>query len=740
MANTASDQDEDVQEAQEEYERCYDGFNENYNEALEDFRFGRLHQHWPENIVKQRNQEQRPCLTIPKLPPLIRQVVNDARQNKPAISVHPVDSGSDPDTATALNGLIRCIEQSSDAEVAYDTALDHAVTGGFGWFRVNTRYTSDDGFEQDVVIEAINNCFSVLPDPDVQEADSANWNIAFEIETVRRSEFELRYPDAEPVSFESRIDDRRPLGEDEDIQIAYRWKREPSIRKIVALSAPNPSAPPDAVAMGNNLMGEKMIMELDVYEKNKPLFDAIGVQVIGQPRAVRSHKVRQCIFSGAEELGSVDWPGKYIPIIPVYGEDVNVEGKRYLSGLVRPSKDSQRMFNYWRSTSTELVALAPKAPFIGKVGQFVTDADKWANANTQSYAYIEYDGVGDVGPPQRQPFAGVPAGALQEALNAADDIKSITGLYDASLGARSNETSGRAIMARQREGDVGTYHYIDNLSRSIRHCGRVVLDLIPHTYSTLRVVRILGPDGKQRAIEVAPTDVAKRVMAQRQQGNPNAPPPPPPEAQEGKDQAEEVMKIYSFDAAKYDVTVAAGPSFTSRREEAASQMIELIRAYPQAAPLIGDLLARNLDWPGADEIAERMKIMLPPQLQGKSPEAIAAQQKIEEMSKVLEQLHGTLVEMQNDRKAENRKLEIEAFNAETNRLKAVQPKGVPVDPAESAEMASRSLMMIINSPDILEGIQSGRDPGELAAVLAHRLQKPAPAEPSAQPEGLPDAA
>jgi len=316
----------------------------------------------------------------------------------------------------------------------------------------------------------------------------------------------------------------------------------------------------------------------DVYEAQKALFDAAGASVVGRPRPATSHKVTQFILSGAEVLETVDWAGRYIPIVPVYGEAIHVDGARRLRSLVRDAKDPQRMYNYWRTASTELVALAPKTPFIGRRGAFDTDAAKWASANTQSHAFIEYDGPEA---PQRQPYAGVPAGALQEALNASDDMKAIMGMYDASLGARSNETSGKAILARQREGDVSTFHYIDNLSRAIRHAGRILIDLIPRVYAAPRMVRILGAGGEAE-------------MAAINQPLPGA-----------------LEKVFDLSVGRYDLTVSAGPSYTSRREEAASQMIELIRAYPPAAPLIGDLLAKNLDWPGADEVAKRLAALNP---------------------------------------------------------------------------------------------------------------------------------
>jgi hypothetical protein len=260
-------------------------------------------------------------------------------------------------------------------------------------------------------------------------------------------------------------------------------------------------------------------------------------------------------------------------------------------------------------------------------------------------------------PPIRQSFTGPPVGAMQEALSASDDMKAIMGLYDASLGARSNETSGRAIMARQREGDVSTFHYIDNLNRAMRHAGRILLDLIPKVYATPRVVRVLGPDGQAKAI---PVNQPARQGQAAAQADPAG-------------QVRKIEKIYDLTAGKYDLIVRAGPSFTSRREEAANQMIELIRAYPAAAPVIGDLLAKNLDWPGADEVASRLQSMLPPKLAGGvSPEAQAAQAQLATLAQALNAAKAQITALQQDRSHEARKLEIDAFEAETNRLKAMQ--------------------------------------------------------------------
>jgi hypothetical protein len=651
--------DEIIKDAREAFERAAEAEAENRREALDDLKFARLGEQWPPHIRRERDLDGRPCLTINRLPAFIRQVVNDARQNKPSILVHPVGDGADVETAEIFNGLIRHIEQSSDAEVAYDTALDFAVTGGFGYFRINTRYASDDTFDQDLTVERVANPFSIYGDPDGTAADSSDWNSAFVVDTLPKAAFEARWKGADAVDWtaDSYASLTGPWLEGERVMVAEHWRREAVQRTIVALS-------------------DGQVVEIGVYEQQKAMFEALGVSVIGQPRQMASHKVIQRILTGAEVLETVEWAGRFIPIVPVYGEELHVDGRRRLRGLVRDAKDPQRMFNYWRTTSTELVALAPKTPFIGRKGAFETDSAKWATANVQTHAYIEYDGPEA---PQRQMFAGPPAGALTEASNASDDLKSIMGLYDASLGAPSNEASGKAILLRQREGDVSTFHYVDNLNRAMRHAGRILLDLIPKVYATPRVVRILDPDGQARAVSV-------NAPAPSPATSSGAPAGQSPAAAAGLSEIQTAEKIYDLTVGKYDLTVAAGPSFTSQREEAANQMLELIRIYPAAAPLIGDLLAKNLDWPGADEVAKRLQSMLPPQAQGADPQlqaaqaqlqaaqaqAQAAQEQAASLSQALTAAQGEIAALQQDRSNAARKLQIDAFEAETNRLKATR--------------------------------------------------------------------
>lgn len=653
-------------EALEEFRLSEDSEAENRKQWLDDIKFARLGEQWPDGVKRQRELEGRPCLTINRLPAMVRSVLNDARQNKPAIKVHPVDSGAKRETAEILNGLIRNIEYTSGADIAYDTALDHAVTGGFGYFRISTDYACDDQFDQDILIERIANPLTVYGDENSTCADSSDWNKAFTTDLYTEEAFNKRWKGASKANWEVDYKDMPNGWRDGDlVRVAEWWSRREVPAKLLKLS-------------------DGMVLYEPEYLKIKDLLDAQGISVV-EMRDTKTYKVTQRIMSGAEILETNDWAGRYIPIIPVYGDEVNVEGKRHWISLVRWAKDPQQMFNYWRTASTELVALAPKTPFIGPKGAFNTDQTKWATANAVSHPYIEYDGGI---PPQRQPFAGPPAGALQEALNASDDMKSVMGIYDAALGARSNETSGRAILQRQRESDTATFNYIDNLSRAIKHAGRVIVDLIPKVYSAPRIIRVIHEDGTNESVPINQPFIPDQAKSPQSQ-----------QYEAGKDQetVEGLTKIFDVTTGKYDVTCEVGPAFSTKREEAAAQMMELGRMFPPMMQVAGDLLVKNLDWPGADDIADRLKAMLPPQLQGQSPQVMQMQQQMQQMDQMAKQAVGQLQQQlqglqqqlqqaqskdqqaQLDKAIEAKKLEIDEFNAVTNRMKVIGPAMSPQD-------------------------------------------------------------
>lgn len=604
---------------------------DNRQSYKDDILFVRAREQWPEHIRKQREAEKRPCLTIDKLGPVIRQVVNDSRQNKPSIKVRPVDSNGDPETAEIINGLIRNIEYTSNADVAYDTAVECAVAGGFGYIRVGLDYAYDDSFDLDINIQRVANPLSVYPDPHSTAADSSDWNVAFVVDRVPRDAFKDQYPNATVTDWDSDawLDSGDWLNSD-GVLVAEWWTRELYDKTIVK-------------ATNGAIYDEKDLEEdPDLKFGIDTGLIVLATDKSGQPirRVTKCYRVMQRIMTGAEILSEREWPGKYIPIIPVYGDEFWIDGKRYLRSLINGAKDAQQMLNFWRTSGTELVALAPRVPYVGRKGAFDHDQERWQTANTKSHAYLEYEGPEA---PQRQPLdSGIAAGSMQEALNASDDIKAITGMYDASLGARSNETSGRAIMARQREGDVSTFHFIDNLARAIRHTGRVIIDLIPSVYDGPRIVRVVGEDGSETAQAVN----QQEPQIDKETGKPKV-----------DEQGQAIMALHDLTVGKYDLTVSTGPNYTTMRQETAEQMTQFIQAYPESAPLIGDILVKALDWQGADEIAERLKKMLPPQVTGETPIPPEVQQTIEEGKQMIAQLTEENTKLKTDQSVEMARVE-----------------------------------------------------------------------------------
>lgn len=682
-------------EALEDFKLCQDAEADNRKEALDDILFARLGKQWHDADMTKREKEGRPCMTINKMPAFIRQVVNDGRQNKPAIKVHPADDQADPKTAEVINGLIRNIEYTSKADVAYDTGLDYAATCGIGYWGVDLEYSHDDSFEMDIVIVRKPNPFAIYGDYASTAADSSDWNRAFEVDTIEKADFERKYKGKEKVDWDSDSYKNMPEAwrSGKQIQIASYWRRR-EVEKTICLMS-------DGRVMQQDWLDEK-VPDVDNMT-NAQLLEQAGITCTNT-RESRSYEVTQYIMNGVEILKAKKWAGKYIPLVPVYGEELNVEGKRYFRSLIRDAKDAQRNFNYWRTTCTELVALAPKAPFIGPVGSFVTDSGKWETANTQTHPFIEYDMVEGAPPPERQPFAGVPAGALQEALNASDDMKAVMGMYDAALGARSNETSGRAINARKSESDNGTFHFQDNQSRAIRHTGVIIIDLIPHSYSKPRVIRVMGIDKKPQNIPI------NQPIPPQMPQQPGQPPQQGQVVQPGQQMDEDgAAQIYDLTVGKYDLTVDTGPGFQTKREEAAYGMTELMRAFPPSAAVIGPHLAKAQDWPGAEEIGDELAALAPGGAQN-NPAVQQAQEHIQQLtgqlqqvSQQAQQLDQQLKDKSADRQTENRKLDIEANKADTDRIKAL---GLTVTPEAAAAMGFQTAQMAagaMNGTDITPG-------------------------------------
>jgi len=639
------------------YTMALSAYSDSREDELDDLRFMAgspdNQWQWPADVLATRGSVQgqtinaRPCLTINKLPQHVRQVTNEQRQNRPTGKVIPADDRADVRVAEIFDGMVRHIEYISDADVAYDTACDNQVTYGEGYIRILTEYAREDSFDQDIKIGRVRNSFSVYMDPAIQDPCGADAEWCFITEDVSKADYERMFPDAAPIS--------SLMSQGVGDQSLSQWLSE------------------DMVRIAEYFYYEHEKATLNLYPDNITAFanspqDKQLKAMFGKPlrsRAVDRKKVKWVKTNGFEVLEERDWAGKYIPVVRVIGNEFEVDGQLYVSGLVRNAKDAQRMYNYWVSQEAEMLALAPKAPFIGYGGQFEGYEMNWKTANTNNWPYLEVnpdvtDGAGSPLPlPQRAPPPLAQTGLIQAKLGAADDIKGTTGQYDSSLGAQSNERSGRAILAREKQGDTGTYHYVDNLSRAIRHVTRQLVDMIPKIYDTARVARIVGLDGEVGMVRINPTQ--------------------PEPVKEIRDENGLVIdKIYNPSVGVYDVCVTTGPGYMTKRQEALDAMSMLLQSNPQLWTVAGDLFIKNMDWPGAQEMAARFaKIIDPKVMEGEdqSPEMQMAKMQIEALTKELNQVVGMLQRV--EQSIEAQEVQIKAYDAETKRISAVQAGMTP---------------------------------------------------------------
>lgn len=589
-----------LEQIKKNFEADEEAWRDVRKDALDDWKF-RAGDQWPEAIKRDRDQDDRPCLVINKMPQYINQITNEQRQNRPSIKISPVDSFADVETAKVIQGLVKHIENNSNASVAYDNATDGAATGGIGYIRVTTEYCDELSFDQDIKIKQVYDWASVYFDSSSKEPDGSDANHAFIHEEMSKDQFKAEYPDAKL----SQMTDWTSIGDSNQwiskntVKVAEYFYKKFTRTKLYQIQ--------------DLATGQVYVFTKDELPKDQSLFKILNERESLVP------EVHWCKTNGYEILEKTIWPGKDIPIIPVYGKALVVDGKKIYESVIRHAKDSQRMLNYWASTESETIALAPKAPFIVAEGQVPKEFENiWKNANRKNIAYLPYKPVSAagqlVGAPQRNAYEA-PIGAITSArMQSNDDIKATTGIYDASLGNKSNEQSGIAIARRNAQAQTSNFHFIDNLNRSIRHIGKILVDLIPKIYDTERALRIIGEDGTEEVVTVNTIfqDKPKNMLG----------------------------------VGKYDVVVETGPSYATKRQEAAAMMIEMTKAFPQLAQVAGDLVVGNMDWPGAKEIQARIRKTLAPGLVDEKggdqniPEEVKS--KMGQMEQMIQQLSGSL--------------------------------------------------------------------------------------------------
>ena len=603
----------DKEELLKKYEMAKSHYDNLYDECNGDWRFLHGEGQWDARAKRSRDEDGRPCLTLNQMLPYAQQVVNDIRQAKMAIRVSPVDDFADVETADVLQGTIRNIERQSNAASVYSTAALNAVGAGIGWIKIKTDYADTDTFEQEAYIERVLDFTSVYLDPSSEALDGSDAECAFILDVYTKDRFEELWPDEQPVSFDSEN------AEEDEIIVAecyYKYYEKDTLYQVRLADGSTQvitSEQKAAIDENNEAAEEGALATYVAYE-------------IMNERKVEYPYVKKCLYAGGEEpLEEEEFPSKYIPLVPVIGEEVYINDQREFHSLIRQAKDAQRMYNYHKSASTEVLALQPKTPHIGPKGSFASYPNKWAQANSINFSHLEYDIVYDENgqraePPQRSaPPQGSPA-SMQEAMGAREDIRLAIGMPQANMGEAGREISGVAIRNRQIEGDNATFHFIDNLAASISQVGRILVDIIANIYSERTITRIIGEDGVEKNVPVNQPYVKENGAVR---------PVRPNEVPTG---------VYDLSAGKYDVVCDVGASYSSKRQETADKLIELVNAQPELIGTVGDMIFDVLDVPRGKEIAERIRATMDPSILGEDPQAAKLQQAAAAMKQMEEQL------------------------------------------------------------------------------------------------------
>lgn len=582
---------------------------------------------WDDLSMSDRQADRRPYLTINRLGQFIRQVTNSQRQANLSIKVNPVDDASDIKTAEVFQGIIRHIEEESDASVAYSTAGEDQATIGRGWWRVRAEYTDERSFTQDLRIKRIRNAFSVYMDPASQELDGSDARYVLVVHDIPKDAYIERFGEASFASLtqfstagNEQMSDWMPEGA---VRVAEYWYVDIVKNIIVLVQFPDGSQ--------EVITQDDLVALQDIPEEIRPIWTEIA------RREVEERHVKMALINANEILEGNEaktegrrWPGKWIPIVPAIGEEIDINGEVDLRGMVRDAKDPQRLYNFQNTALAEVLAQAPMTQWIGYAGSFEGHESKWNQINRRRFPYVEVNAVTLDGKPAPLPqriTAEPPIRAIVEAIHQADnDLKATMGLYDPSLGQRGAQQSGKAITALQQQGELANSNFMDNLSRSIRFTGRILVDLIPHYYDAPRVVRILGPDEEMRAVMVHSNASASALPKDGK----------PPDGVQG---------IYNLGAGRYDVVVTVGPSMPTRRAEAVNALNTFINAYPDAFPAIGDLLVKNMDWPGSQVAAARLKKLVPPHLRDDGDQPQLPPEAQAQMAQLQQQLQAAMQEL-----------------------------------------------------------------------------------------------
>ncbi len=600
---------------------------------------------WPDELYRPRIDAEKCCLTVNKVHQHVLNVVNDTRQNRPSIDYKPMANGATFKAAEVLNGLAKHIEAASSAEDAYDCATTHQTVGGIGYFRLCTEYADPKSFDLDIRIRRVTNPLSIYLDMDAKELDASDMMYAFAFVDWSKAQFDKKYP-----KYKDQVAGSPPLGSERE---DYRDQATEQVRVCEYFRRVEQTDTLHRLDDGSDVMASDLPDDFDEDS-------------IVKSRKVSSYKVEWYLLAGSDTIVDRNiWPGTLIPICRVLGEERVIDGKLDRIGLVRSMLDSARIYNVMNSAAVEAVGMQTSVPWLVTPEAVEGNETFWEAANRKKYAYLPWNSWDDAGArevpkPERIDPPTYPQAYQQGIAQAGQDMMAASGQFEASFGQESNERSGKAINARVKNSNNATFHFVNNLAVAVRYAGRIILELIPIIYdSPGRILKVLGEDGTQSTVAIDPT----MPTAHRDVNG----------ADDESFTAQQVAVVLNPSIGDYSVIATAGPGYATQRAEAFNAISQILMQNESLSAVVGDLLFRSADFPLADEIAERLKNMVPPQAlgQGPSPDLQQAQMHLAQQHQVLQAQAQEIAQLKSKAMSTEIQKELDDFKAQTERLKVI---------------------------------------------------------------------
>lgn len=644
--------DEVYNEAEEKFAQCETWEKDSRRLFLEDLKFAEADPdngfQWPNHMRRNRDVDRRPALTVNKARIHNLQIINDCKQNKPSISIKPTGDGASFMSAQVYESVIRDIERKSNASVAYDIATEFQVKAGIGYWTISCEFEDNTTFNQAPRIKACNDPLAIYLDPNIKERDGSDARFAFEFTDWEKTIADKKWPEAKAAGSLDVLGSGDNWLDRDHVRVATYWRKSEKKDRLICLEHSIPG-------LEGGVIEKESILR--AMFQNDP---ATLQQLLSMPgtkkRRIISDEVEWFKIIGHEIVEKGKWNGKYIPIVRLIGEETIIDGRLDRKGHTRNLKDPQRIYNYWTSAAVEHIALQTKTPWIASMESIEGYETYWTTANLVNHSYLPYNSIDDDGnklePPKRAEMPQFSDAYLKGMEVSGNELMFASGQFQSQMGEQENAKSGKAIGERQRQGDNATFHFPDNLDVAIRFTGLILIDMIPRVYDVKRVMMVESKDGKQHELTIDPAH---------------------PDAHKIEDDTrtlDAIKSIFNPTVGKYAVYADKGPNFATQRQEAADSFTKILTSWPEGIHVIGDLYFRAMDFPHADEAAERIKRTIPANILGEGPTAAETQlqEQVQQLTGMMTDATQEIAKLRLKEKASLEKREIGQYQAITHRI------------------------------------------------------------------------